>query len=183
MLNNIHGLIDTNPEKAKDMIFDMSRLMHYMLYDSTHERIPLSGEISFLEDYIRIMSRRYARNKVTVTARFPSPAEASAIMVPPLLFLVFIENAFKHGIDYRGDSFVETSMRVEGGTIVFRCRNSRLHAPGRTILKGGIGLENVNRRLKLLYNGKAILHIDESTDVYSINLIIPYETENSDNRR
>lgn len=183
MLNNIHGLVDSNPEKAKDMIFDMSRLMHYMLYDSTNERIPLAGEIAFLEDYVRIMSRRFARNKVTITAEFPPSSSVASLMVAPLLFLVFIENAFKHGIDYREESFVDVSMRVDDDNIVFRCCNSRPKAPGRTIFKGGIGLENVKRRLKLLYDGKASLHIDESPNIYAINLTVPYETENSDNRR
>lgn len=182
MLNNIHGLIDLDAERAKDMVFDMSRLMQYMLYDASKPLISLSAEIKFLEDYIRLMRQRYPDGKVTVTCRMPSGERLEHISIPPLMFLVFIENAFKHGIDYRQWSYIDVTMDVDGGCICFACVNSR-HPAEPHVNRGGVGLDNIRTRLAMMYGDEAVLDIDDThPDHYSVNLTIPiYDHSHSHN--
>ncbi|MDE6217468.1 MAG: histidine kinase, partial [Muribaculaceae bacterium] len=98
MLNNIHGMIEINPVQAQEMVLEMSHLMRYMLYDSSQQVISLSSEIDFLENYIHIMRQRFPTEKVRISTDFPSIQKCKGVRIPPLLFLVFLENAFKHGI-------------------------------------------------------------------------------------
>lgn len=185
MLNNIHGMIEIDPEKAQGMVIDMSSLMRYMLYDSSRELIPLTDEIDFLRNYIRVMERRYPPDKVSISLDFPSKKEAEGIQVPPLLFLVFAENAFKHGISYREPSSVEISMKIAGkgseensgheaasraATLEFSCINT-CHSDGST--PPGIGLANIRQRLRLLYGDRATLAVNRAERTFYVTLIIP----------
>ena len=172
MLNNIHAMIEIDPEKAQAMVIDMSKLMRYMLYDSSQTRIPLANEIAFLENYIRIMRRRFPENRVIIKYAFPPEEESSGVEVPPLLSLVFVENAFKHGISYRKESFVEVSIKLSENRLHFLCINS--HYPDSEDSQGtGIGLRNIRQRLYLLYGNNASLEITESENEYSVNMSIP----------
>lgn len=183
MLNNIHGMIEINPEKAQTMVLDMSRLMRYMLYESSKPLIRFSDEIDFIENYIRLMRLRYDGNKVSITTKIPADCFTENIKLPPLLFLVFIENAFKHGISYHEKSFVAIEFEVLDKHIRFVCSNSVTHSVKSSDTKEGIGLKNVIQRLDLLYGDKAILKMDSSNNVYVVTLNIPYETQDTDNRR
>lgn len=178
MLNNIHGMIEIDPAKAQDMVIDMSRLMRYMLYESSQPRISLSAEIEFLNNYMRLMRQRYPSDKVTVISDFPDERHTAGVLVPPLIFLVFIENAFKHGITYREESYVSVSIHVTDGMVEFHCLNSRHPAP--TPHTPGIGLTNVRQRLKLIYGARHTLETVSSETTYNVNLIIPVH-ETSDN--
>lgn len=183
MLNNIHGMIEIDTERAQAMVIDMSRLMRYMLYDSAKPLISLADEVGFLQNYLRLMRLRFPENRVTITTEFPPEEKTRGISVPPLLSLVFIENAFKHGVSYRESSFVGVSMEVGGGCLRFTCVNSS-HAGGDEggHAGGGIGLSNVEQRLQLLYGDRASLEINATETVYTVNLTIPcHETENADN--
>lgn len=172
MLNNIHGMIEIDPGKAQAMVIDMSQLMRYMLYDSSQTRIPLANEISFLENYLRIMRRRYPENKVDIKYSFPDDNDAAGIDVPPLLTLVFVENAFKHGISYRSRSFVDVRMTIENGTLIFICINS-CHSGDSKSENTGIGLRNIRQRLALIYGETASLTINESEKEYTVKLSVP----------
>lgn len=172
MLNNIHGMIELDPEEAQAMVIDMSRLMRYMLYDSSQTRIPLANEISFLQNYLRIMRRRYPESKVAVSETFPSLPSVAGIEVPPLLTLVFVENAFKHGISYIQPSHVNVSMEVTDGKLRFLCTNSRPD-DGEATSGHGIGLRNIRQRLSLIYGEAATLSIVETETEYNVCLTIP----------
>lgn len=172
MLNNIHAMIEIDPEKAQVMVIDMSQLMRYMLYDSSQTRIPLANEIAFLQNYIRIMRRRFPENRVIIHNSFPTDNEVAGIEVPPLLSLVFIENAFKHGISYRNPSFVDVSMTLSKDRVNFRCVNSR-HADGEDSKGTGIGLRNIRHRLELIYGAQSSLNITENENEYLVDLSIP----------
>lgn len=172
MLNNIHGMIEIDPGKAQAMVIDMSQLMRYMLYDSSQTRIPLANEISFLQNYLRIMRRRYPENKVYIKYSFPAGNEAAGIEVPPLLTLVFVENAFKHGISYRSRSFVDVRMTIENDTLIFICINS-YHLGDSKPENSGIGLRNIRQRLALIYGEKASLAINEAEKEYTVKLAVP----------
>ncbi|MDE6065620.1 MAG: histidine kinase [Duncaniella sp.] len=180
MLNNIHGMIEVDPEKAQDMVIDMSHLMRYTLYDSERERISLTSELEFLDNYLRLMRIRYPENKVSITHNFPESAQTSGVMIPPLLFIVFLENAFKHGISYREQSYVSISMEVTDEAVEFHCLNS-CH-PEDPSHVAGIGLQNVRQRLKLIYGDNYTLDINHSDSTYNVNLTIPiHETTDTHN--
>lgn len=175
MLNNIHGMIEINPEKAQDMVLNMSQLMRYMLYESSKKRIALGMEVDFVRNYLKIMRARYPDDKVRITASLPD--NASGVSVPPLLFLVYIENAFKHGISYCDNSWVDVCVRVEDHKVVFECSNS-CHQPS-TGVSTGIGLANACQRLHLIYGDDFDLDTRVGATAYSVILSIPaYEDNN-----
>ena len=184
MLNNIHGLIDIDPEKAQLMLVDMSRLMRFMLYDSSKPLIPLAEEIAFLNKYLNLIRQRYPDDKVNITSDFPSAADTQGIYVPPLLFLVFIENAFKHGVSYQRSSYVAVNIELADGFIRFHCMNSvHSRSDAMSAEKSGIGLKNIKRRLELLYDSSAVLEFSHSASSYIVNLSIPIcDVKNCDNR-
>lgn len=180
MLNNIHGMIEIDPQKAQEMVIEMSSLMRYMLYDSSRSEIALSDEVGFIKDYIALMRVRYPDDIVSISVNLPNDTDIAGIRTPPLLFLVFLENAFKHGISYTSTSFVSVNLTTENGSITFRCSNS-LHRAKDDTLHHGIGLKNVKRRLNIIYGNKYNLEITQST-TYNVTLSLPvHETENINN--
>lgn len=183
MLNNIHGMIDIDPEKAQAMLIDMSKLMRFMLYDSAKPLISLADEVSFLENYLELMRQRYPAERVTVTWDFPPKEKISGIFLPPLLFLSFIENAFKHGVSYRSSSYIAVSIGISDNAICFGCMNSVADKTDSTRGENtGIGLKNVTERLRLLYGDRADLTIVEEPDKFTVSLTLPvHDVENTDN--
>ena len=167
-LNNIHALVDIDPEKAKESIEEFSKLMRIVLYEGASPTIPLQKEVEYLNHYISLMRLRYPQS-VKISTSFPK--DCSGISVPPLLMASFVENAFTHGISYEQDSFVHVSVVKEDDKLVFHCANSRI--PGSDPVQHGIGLENTRKRLDLLYGSNYTLNIDESEKVYDIFLILP----------
>ena len=169
-LNNIHALVDINPEKAKTTIVGLSKMMRYILYDANKSLVPLKKEVEFLRNYFRLMALRYTDN---VKTRLDVPAVVPQCSIPPLLFIIFVENAFKHGISYSSArSFVTASISADDGRVVFLCSNSR-HAVQRRSEKGGVGLVNVRKRLDLLYDGGYTLDIGGGVDTFDVRLEIP----------
>lgn len=169
-LNNIHALVDIDPERAKTSIVELSKLMRYVLYEGNNRLTPLSREVQFLRNYVQLMSMRYTGN-VSISLDVPEVLPDS--MLPPLLLVIFVENAFKHGISYRTKSFVEISLQPHGDRLLFSCRNSRPEIKHDDNMKGGVGLSNVRRRLDLLFPGNYTLDIKEQEDTYTVHLDIP----------
>lgn len=169
-LNNIHALVDIDPERAKTSIVELSKLMRYVLYEGNNKLTSLSREVQFLRNYVQLMSMRYSDN-VRISLDVPEILPDS--MLPPLLLVIFVENAFKHGISYRTKSFVEISLKPQADRLLFNCRNSRQQKPQDENMKGGVGLSNVRRRLDLLFPGNYTLDIKEQEDTYTVCLDIP----------
>ena len=170
-LNNIHALIDIDAEAAKKSVIDLSRMMRYVLYDSESHDISLQRDIDFIDNYIRLMRIRYDEG---IDIRFDYPEHIDPhIAIPPLLLIVFVENAFKHGVSYRKRSFIHISVEVTDDGRV-RCRTVNSRHPEPASHKHGIGLENVRKRLELIYGDEFRLRIDDSSpEVYEIELLIP----------
>ncbi len=171
-LNNIYSLIEINAEESKKAVLQLSKLMRYLLYESDSGYILLSKEIEFMKSYFELMKLRLSP-KVKLKVNFPEKSEN--ILIPPLLFVSFIENAFKHGISYREPSFITVNMSVSNNEIVFWCSNSNVknNYKSKDISgKSGIGLENVRKRLELLYPSKYNLVIRNTEAYYSVMLTI-----------
>ena len=172
-LNNIHALVDIDPEKAKTTIVELSKMMRYILYEGSNRLIPVQREMQFLNNYVLLMRLRYP-DKVAIT--FDAPSAVPDLLLPPLLLIIFVENAFKHGISYCNDSFINISFRIDGGRLVFKCRNSK--NMNRNCEKGGLGLVNVRKRLDLLFAQNYRLDITDGADVYEVTLSLPLAKEN-----
>ena len=110
-LNNIHALVDIDPEKAKDTILELSKMMRFVLYEGNKAGVPLNREIDFLQNYIILMKLRYT-DKVKI--KVETPATLPNKEVPPLMFITFVENAFKHGVSYQQESFIDISIKETG---------------------------------------------------------------------
>jgi hypothetical protein len=171
-LNNIHALVDIDPEKAKHTILELSKMMRFVLYEGNKKTVPLRSEFDFLRNYITLMSLRYT-DSVKITVNLPEPP--ARCEVPPLLFVTFVENAFKHGISYQQPSFVDVRVALSNDTLVFHCQNSRHPAPAsqQDQQQGGVGLHNIRERLKLIYGDRYSLRINEGSDTYNVDLILP----------
>ena len=172
-LNNIHALVDIEPEKAKSTILELSKLMRYVLYEGAKQTVPLSRDIEFLNNYITLMRLRYS-NKVKINIDFPSIVPDTAI--PPMLFITFVENAFKHGVSYQKESFINIKMNIDEQHINFTCRNSK--HPKTTTEQGGVGLANVKQRLELIYRENYMLNINDGEQEYDVDLTIPLQLNN-----
>ena len=170
-LNNIHALVDIDPEKAKDTILELSKMMRFVLYEGDKKGVPLSREFDFIQHYIELMKLRYT-NKVKISVELP--IELVNKQIPPLILITFIENAFKHGISYQHESFIHIKADIEREQLRFVCSNSKADKPNEE--KGGIGLQNVKQRLNLLYDNNYTLNIEDKADIYHVELIIPLKS-------
>jgi Putative regulator of cell autolysis len=168
-LNNIHALIDIDTEKAKETVIGLSKMMRYVLYDSSQPTISLEKEVFFIQNYIELMKLRYI-DKVNIKLYLPEVIPS--VQIPPLLFISFLENAFKHGISYRKDSYISFSLQVNERDIECLVTNSNCDHISHDN-EQGIGLENVRKRLNLLYPDNYTLKIDSTIDEFSVLLIIP----------
>ncbi len=166
-LNNIHALVDIDPEQAKETILELSKMMRFVLYEGNKQGVPLSRELDFIRHYMALMQLRYT-DKVHIDLNLPD--EVPDHQIPPLILVTFIENAFKHGVSYQHDSFVEVKVSVAHNELQFTCRNSKADKPNEE--KGGVGLSNVRKRLNLLYGSSYALRIHNAED-YSVELNIP----------
>ena len=166
-LNNIHALVDIDPEQAKETILELSKMMRFVLYEGNKQGVPLSREFDFIRHYMALMQLRYT-DKVRIDLDLPD--EVPDRQIPPLILVTFIENAFKHGVSYQRDSFVEVKASVAHNELQFSCRNSKADKPNEE--KGGVGLSNVRKRLNLLYGSNYALRINNAED-YSVELNIP----------
>lgn len=167
-LNNIHALVDINTEKAKQTIVELSKLMRYMLYEADKHTILLEKEVQFLFHYTELMRIRYPE---CVSIDLSLPEDTSGIQVPPLLFISFVENAFKHGVSYRKPSYISIGLEVGEQEVVFRCSNSRFGKSGDR--HHGIGLENIRKRLQLLFGDRYTLSINETEQSFDVLLSVP----------
>ncbi len=169
-LNNIYALISINADDSQRAVLKLSKLMRYLLYESEQGNTRLSNEIDFMNNYIDLMKLRM-NDKVELNIAFPEKYED--INIPPLLFVPFIENAFKHGISYREKSFINIGMDVTRQTVSFRCVNSISKTTEEDKNSHtGIGLENAGKRLNLLFPGTHDLKISKTGKTFEVLLQI-----------
>ncbi len=171
-LNNIYALTVVDTEKAQETIKELSNLLRYVLYDNLNERVSLVGEVEFLKTYIQLMSIRLPR-PVELRSEFEiSPR--STTQIAPLIFISLIENAFKHSVSASGEGFIDICFedRVESGEVVLAIKNSN-HAKLDGDKSGhGIGLEQVRRRLELLYPNSYRWVVSDNPEIYSSTLTL-----------
>ena len=167
-LNNIHALVDIDPEQAKDSIVDMSRMMRYLLYECDKNCVSVNKALVFLKKYLNLMKLRYT-DQVTVNLDVPDSCPEDLSLVP-LVFIPFVENAFKHGVSYDKPSTIDIDIRHRDGRLLFHCRNTK---SGVKHEYGGVGLNNVTKRLELIYGADYSLDIKDEETTYDVLLDLP----------
>ena len=170
-LNNIHALVDIDPDQAKDSIIDMSRMMRYLLYQSDKQYVMLNDAITFLKKYINLMRLRYT-DMVTINLDVPSSCDENVAIVP-LMFIPFVENAFKHGVIYGKPSTIDVDIQQQGSRLIFHCHNTKSNVKHEY---GGVGLTNVTKRLELIYGNDFALDINDGDTDYDVTLNLPVKS-------
>jgi hypothetical protein len=168
-LNNIHSLIDIDTVEAKKSIIRLSSLMRHLLYESDHEQSPIKSEVEFIKSYVDLMKLRYS-DEVRISFKIPDNLPEKSI--PPLLFISLLDNAFKHGISYVKESFVEIELLIESDKLCLKISNSKNKLALNSSAQG-IGIENTRKRLDLLFNENYTLEITDRGNTFVTNLTIP----------
>jgi len=168
-LNNIHSLVDINTDEAKEAIIKLSKMMRYLLYETESEKTTLKKEVEFLESYINLMKLRF-NEKVRIALNIPSSIPDKTI--PPFIFTSLIENAFKHGISYKDESFIDIDLIIGDERLILVVKNSKTDNT-RNEEFSGIGIENTRKRLGLLYGANYHLDIIDNKELFTVNLSVP----------
>lgn len=170
-LNNIHSMIDFDKDMARKSVMDLSRMMRHVLYDSGEQTTTLDKEVEFLSNYIELMRIRYI-DDIDISFTFPDMNVCRRVELPPLLLIVLVENAFKHGISYNQESHIHINLYVDDDELTCVVANSRHYSHSSE--HSGIGLNNITRRLDLLFGSRYVLDIDDGDEKqYIVKLVIP----------
>ena len=171
-LNNLYYLAYTQSSKTTEVIAKLSQMMRYMIYDSNHPLVPLSKEIEYMENYISL-ERLRLNEEIPIGFRIEG-GNPGDYLIAPLIFITFLENAFKHGVsNNHPKAWVDVSITLNGSECVYRVENSKKpFAKTEAEQKSGIGLQNVKRRLALSYPGKHSLTVKDEDDRYAVQLKI-----------
>jgi LytS/YehU family sensor histidine kinase len=169
VLNNLYALTLKKSALAPDVVLKLSDMMEYMLYDSTDARVLLEKEITYLHHYIELERLRFS-GRAAIT--FNIQAALNGHEIAPLLLLPLVENAFKHGLSKQAENgWLKADLSLDGSTLTFLVANSK---PASAIRKskGGIGLNNLRKRLELLYPSRYHLEIDDKKNTFLAKLVI-----------
>lgn len=169
-LNSIYFLIDKENTEARKTLLQFADLLRYQLYDCNADTIAIETEVAYLQDYIRLQKLRKDTNyEVAVDIK----SEIQGFQIVPLLLIPFVENAFKHISHHNhANNFVHVELSRNNGTFMFSVENSKENQLQKTLIPGGIGLNNVKRRLELLYPDKHQLKIQNEQDVFKVELTL-----------
>lgn len=168
-LNNLYYLAYTKSDNTTEVIAKLSQMMRYMIYDSNHPKVLLSKEIEYMKNYI---SLERLRLNDQIPIKFDLKGEVENKWITPLIFITFLENAFKHGVNNANPkAWVNVSIQITDNECIYTVENSK---PEKTDVheKSGIGLQNVARRLELSYPGKYQLTTEDKKDVYFVQLTL-----------
>ncbi len=166
-MNNVYALTAFDPERAQLYIHKLCEMMRYQLYESNQEFIPLSKEIVFMNNYCELMALRLPKH-VKLSVRMPELSECAQIA--PLLFISLIENAFKHGVSSREESYIDIELTYSNSQVELTVKNS--YHPKSDDSGSGIGISNLHRRLELIYPDSHSILTDVHEGEYITTLTI-----------
>jgi hypothetical protein len=167
-LNNIYSLIYQHSPHSLDAVAKLSEILRYMLYNSA-EKVSVQKEWSYIQKYIDLQLLRFDH---PVNIQQQVKGDLDSVFIPPFLLIPFVENAFKHG-DFREENILDIKLDVSGEELWFKISNNKSN--GAKDSTGGIGLENIKKRLVLLYPLKHELNVQEVNEIFTINLKLIYE--------
>lgn len=177
MLNNLYGVSLAEPSRAPGLIVKLSELMRYQIENVKKQSVSLAEEIGFIQNYIDLERERIGKRCDIVFEAPSDPYQLGQFEIAPLMLVILVENAFKHSIT-DGSWFVHIIMRLSGNELTVNIRNS---FPGRSPASAstGVGLENLRKRLELLYPGKHSLVSTTQGQSYEVSLYVKLKTANN----
>ena len=174
-LNNIYAITQrSHDDEAGNAILKLSGLMRYMIYDSNVAEISLAHELEHIDNYLEVARLKFDKKDI-VDIRVQKEGHFRSYKIAPLLLIPFVENAFKHGVGSKGDGYVHLSFHLSDGELSFRIENPILDKQDSWKKHPGIGLDNVIKRLQMLYPGRHQLDITDSEGKFEVRLIVRLE--------
>ena len=167
-LNTIYHLMDQKVETAQEVLNQFSDTLSHQLYDTSKERIPLKNELNYLRNYLAI---EQVRHEDMLTLDLDFPERVNGHQIAPMLLMPLVENAIKHGRSAQGCR-IRLQLDVEGDTLLFHSENSIVQKRTNVGPAGGIGLQNVRRRLALIYPGRYSFHTRSADHTFFTDLKI-----------
>ncbi len=166
MLNNLYGLVGTDAKKAQDLILKLSDMMRYSIYEGEKEMVTIEEEVDYMKNFIELHKMRYRKS---IDVQFNVDIQNASCKVMPLLFIILLENAFKHGVEnLTANAYVYVNIAAVGTDIQFSVENN--FDPSEITKKPGIGLKNLKRRLELGYLNKHELAFTTEKSVHKVTL-------------
>ncbi len=177
-LNNLYSLTLDKSDLAPDTVIKLSELMSYVIYDGKQKKVPLAKEVSYIQNYLDLERLRFG-NKVKTT--FKVKGQVNNHKISPLLMLPFLENSFKHGVGDGIDEIkIDIGLEINDKGVIFTVANRKFdhlsngsQGPYHHIGHNGVGIENIKRRLNLIYGNQYQLDINDQSDLYTVTLKIP----------
>lgn len=170
-LNAIYSVaIDEDADKTADSVLKLSQMMRYVTKGASIDRVTLKMEIEFLQNYISLQQLRLSDN---IIVDFEVKGVLYQHQIAPLLFVVFVENAFKYGVSYQQSSFIKILLTISPKGLTFVIEN-RIHNNDKTISSTQTGLANVQKRLAYLYPDKHQLTVNEDNAIYHLELVLDF---------
>lgn len=177
-LNNLYALTLKKSDQAPEIVLKLSEMMRYMLYECNEKQVLLRKEVDYIRNYLDLERLRQGDN---IDISFEVQGNIRDQKIAPLMFTPFLENSFKHGLSNNiSKGFVNIKLTVADSDVHFFIENSKPDAPPKrdpSRPSGGIGLVNIHRRLKLLYDDQYELDIVDSPNTYAVNLMLNIENE------
>lgn len=164
-LNNLYGLVAKDAQKAQEIILKLSDMMRYSIYEGEKDTVILNDEIDFLKNYIELHKMRYHKH-IFVDFNFDIDENRKVV---PLLFIILLENAFKHGVEnLRENAYIKVKLTTSQNQLYFMIENN--YEKTKTV--SGIGLKNLKRRLELTYPNQHELTFSVTENIYQVQLIL-----------
>jgi LytS/YehU family sensor histidine kinase len=168
MLNNLYGLVGKDAKKAQELILKLSDMMRYSIYDGEKDTVLLSEEITYLKNYIELHKMRYHK---TIDIQFNIDIKDNDYEISPLLFIILLENAFKHGVEnLRENTYVRINLVAHNDEVIFEIENNFDSSEDNH--EAGIGLKNLKRRLEIIYPKKYNFTVTKTDTIYKAKLNI-----------
>jgi two-component system LytT family sensor kinase len=168
-INNIDVMITEDAIQASAYLNKLSDIMRFMLYETKTEMIPLAKELNYIEKYIDLQKVRTSNSEY---ANYKVEGDINNFQIAPMLFIPFIENAFKHADNKNIDNIINIKLSVDKEMIIFECENKFDESIKNTLEEGGLGNDLISKRLQLLYPNKHKLSINKNNQIYSVKLTI-----------
>ena len=167
-LNNIYALAVTKSEKTPEMILKLSEMLRYVIYDSREKKVQLTKEIEHISKFIELFQMK---SETPQNITFQEEGKSGGLLIEPMILIPFVENCFKHtDFETNENAFIKIILAVGNKSVKFITLNSKDESDRQKDKTGGVGLENIRRRLELNYKNKYDLSIQNKKQIFEVNL-------------
>ena len=177
-LNNIYSLAVVRSEKTAGMVLQLSNLLRYVIYESQSEQVELEKEVSHIRKFIELFQMR---SETPLDIRFGSEGDLQGVQIEPMLLIPLVENCFKHcDFDTNSKAYVRLRLVLREGSLHFDTLNTKNDADRQKDRTGGVGLQNIRRRLELKFPGRFRLETEDRGELFAVRLSFPVNAARSE---